>query len=178
MAQEVGTINEWYQEAVNPTVLQAANTLASTEERRGFIYESGLLTLAGYCVAYSVQSIMSLITFTLFTLLLAAASAHGAVYIWKDTAGVTHYTNNQDEIPVRYRLKAKVLYPDQVDAGSMKQNVPVQQQKPEEPLPATAPQPAADTRQPAPVVTTPPPVKPAVSPAKRERKRRGEPPEE
>jgi len=45
----------------------------------------------------------------LLILLLLASSAYGEIYTWKDSRGTAHYTNDQYEIPERYRAKSKVL---------------------------------------------------------------------
>ncbi len=42
-------------------------------------------------------------------LVFVASVAHGEIYKWADSRRTTHYTNNMDEIPVRYRAKAKSL---------------------------------------------------------------------
>lgn len=43
-------------------------------------------------------------------LLVFASSAYGEIYSWKDSKGITHYTNKADDIPPRYRAKVKTLY--------------------------------------------------------------------
>jgi hypothetical protein len=45
----------------------------------------------------------------LVVLLLTAATAQGEIYTWKDPRGTAHFTNNMNEIPVRYRTRIKVL---------------------------------------------------------------------
>lgn len=68
--------------------------------------------------------------------LLAASPAHCMVYMWRDSTGVSHYTNKEYEIPDRYRLKVKVLYPEATDSRAMPlttssdQKVPDAQQSP------------------------------------------------
>ncbi len=42
-------------------------------------------------------------------LVFVASAADGEIYRWADSRGTTHYTNNMDEIPVRYRARAKSL---------------------------------------------------------------------
>jgi hypothetical protein len=42
-------------------------------------------------------------------LLFVASSAFGEIYTWTDARGSAHYTNRMDEIPVRYRARAKAL---------------------------------------------------------------------
>lgn len=54
----------------------------------------------------------------LWAFLLLASPSHGAVYVWKDTAGIRHYTNKEYEIPERYRSRAKLLYSGQ-EAGTL-----------------------------------------------------------
>lgn len=87
-------------------------------------------------------------------LMLAASPVHGAVYMWRDAAGVAHYTNKEYDVPARYKAKAKVLYPEASDSGT--------------PQPGTANVPAA----PVAPVAQPPPVThqgagPAVQPVTR-----------
>lgn len=79
-------------------------------------------------------------------LLLGSNQASAVVYIWKDAKGVAHYTNREDEIPVRYRAKAKILYPDQTDAAPGQQSGPAPS-----PVPI-APQPPAQAIQTAPAL--------------------------
>ena len=81
----------------------------------------------------------------------AASLAHGEIYTWTDTRGAAHYTNRMDEIPVRFRAKAKSLnYGEEPQAGTASS----QQVQPAKP----AEQPAAQNpggyslRQKAPVV--------------------------
>ncbi len=45
----------------------------------------------------------------LAALVFVASAAHGEIYRWADSRGTTHYTNSMDEIPVRYRARAKLL---------------------------------------------------------------------
>lgn len=64
---------------------------------------------------------------------MAATSAQGEIYLWKDSRGTRHYTNSAYEIPARYRAGAKVL-----DTGQeQKAGQPGQQSEP--PVPGTAP---------------------------------------
>lgn len=42
-------------------------------------------------------------------LVLAASTAYGEIYTWKDSRGTTHYANSVYEIPQRYRSRVKVL---------------------------------------------------------------------
>jgi hypothetical protein len=50
--------------------------------------------------------------------ILAASPAHGVVYMWRDSAGIVHYTNKEYDVPARYKAKAKVLYPEASDSGT------------------------------------------------------------
>jgi len=129
-------------------------------------------------MALSAKNSLPFITCVLLTVILAASSVHGAVYMWRNAAGVACYTNNQDDIPARYKLKAKVLYPDQVETGSALQNAPVQQPGPaEKTIQTPVQQPSAETRQTMPIITAPLPAK-APPPLKRERRKRSESTEE
>jgi len=50
----------------------------------------------------------ALLSFVLL-LQLFPASVHAAFYQWGDAEGVTHFTDNPDNIPARYRARAKKL---------------------------------------------------------------------
>jgi hypothetical protein len=67
---------------------------------------------------------------TVVLVLALASSANGMVYGWTDSAGIKHFTNRRDEIPERYRSKAKPLYPEQADLAPAQQNAPPQQVTP------------------------------------------------
>ena len=56
-----------------------------------------------------------------------AIPAHGMVYSWSDSAGVSHYTNKEYEIPNRYRAKVKSRYPEPGDGGGSVASQIVQQ---------------------------------------------------
>jgi hypothetical protein len=74
----------------------------------------------------------------LVMLVLVASSAHGEIYTWADSRGAAHYTNRLDEIPVRYRTRAKSLnYGEepQPGASSAQRNDPIQPVKPAEQAP-------------------------------------------
>ncbi|OGU16924.1 MAG: hypothetical protein A2076_17130 [Geobacteraceae bacterium GWC2_53_11] len=53
----------------------------------------------------------------LLVLLLAAAPAQGLIFMWKDSAGIAHYSNKEYDVPARYKAKVKMLYPEASDAG-------------------------------------------------------------
>jgi len=59
--------------------------------------------------------------------LLLSSPANGMVYSWTDSAGITHYTNKEYDIPLRYRAKVKARYPEQGDSSTTLQNVPTPQ---------------------------------------------------
>lgn len=44
-----------------------------------------------------------------FLLLSVAASANAEIYKWSDRAGVVHFSNSMDDVPDRYRAKAKSM---------------------------------------------------------------------
>lgn len=97
----------------------------------------------------------SLLKYMLPALLLAAVPAQGAVFMWKDSAGIAHYTNKEYDVPARYKAKAKVLYPDASDARSVPPgNTAVQA------APLAPPVPASQDVKPA----GPPDVRPAAPP--------------
>lgn len=52
-------------------------------------------------------------------LVFVASFAQGEIFTWTDTRGAAHYTNRMDEIPVRFRAKAKSLnYGEDPQAGT------------------------------------------------------------
>jgi len=59
----------------------------------------------------------------LLVVLLLISPANGMVYSWTDSAGITHFTNKEYEIPQRYRSKVKARYPEQGDSGITPLNV-------------------------------------------------------
>lgn len=38
------------------------------------------------------------------------------IFMWKDSAGIAHYSNKEYDVPARYKAKVKVLYPDASDS--------------------------------------------------------------
>jgi len=53
----------------------------------------------------------------LFLLLFMASSASGEIYRWRDGAGVSHFSNSLDDVPLRYREKVKVMNYGPVQKG-------------------------------------------------------------
>jgi hypothetical protein len=53
---------------------------------------------------------------------LLASPAQGMVYMWRDPAGIAHYTNKEYDIPAHYKVKAKALYPEATDSGQIQLN--------------------------------------------------------
>ena len=45
----------------------------------------------------------------LAVLMAVASPAFGEIYSWTDSGGTVHYTNNAEDIPEKYRSKAKVV---------------------------------------------------------------------
>jgi hypothetical protein len=84
-----------------------------------------------------------------------ASSAYGMVFSWNDSSGIKHFTNKRDEIPERYRAKAKPLYPEQNDMLPGPQNAPPQPVKvevpPTVPLPVQQAMPLEPSKSPQPV---------------------------
>ena len=77
----------------------------------------------------------------LLTVLLVCvvSTAYGMVYTWTDSAGVSHFTNKEYEIPTRYKAKTKSLYPEQTDT-TISQTGQIPQERPEvRPLTPTQP---------------------------------------
>lgn len=100
--------------------------------------------------------------------MLAASPVHGAVYMWRDSAGVAHYTNKEYDVPERYRAKAKVLYPEASDSGTPQPgtvNVPA---LPVAQTPAPAVQPVTRSAPPVTQIESAPPK----TPEPRNRRRR------
>lgn len=101
-------------------------------------------------------------------ILAMAAIASAEIYTWKDKRGTEFFTNSIDEIPARYRSKAKVL-----DVATGKRiplsAAPAATQtggapggpQPAQPAPSTAPTPAPQPS-PAPASTSVPPPAPPV----------------
>ncbi|NVN98925.1 MAG: hypothetical protein HXX17_06330 [Geobacteraceae bacterium] len=103
--------------------------------------------LAGYWQGYRETTLKYLL---LLTLVLTASPALCAVYTWKDSTGAANFTNRQDEIPPRYRLKAKLLYPELGDPASAQQITPSQPA-----VADAAPQPPAAQAQAGPALQRP-----------------------
>jgi hypothetical protein len=51
--------------------------------------------------------------------ILMASPAQGMVYVWRDSAGISHYSNKEYDIPVRFKARAKALYPEAADSGQI-----------------------------------------------------------
>lgn len=45
------------------------------------------------------------------------------IYSWRDAQGVTHHTNKEYEIPVRYRTKVKARFPEATDSVAPQPNL-------------------------------------------------------
>jgi hypothetical protein len=91
----------------------------------------------------------------LLCVLVLPSTVHGMVFSWTDPVGITHFTNKEYEIPARFRVKAKQLYPEQSDTA-------VSPQSGSTPSPKPDTQPAAQQTIPVsqqPVVGNAPPVK-------------------
>lgn len=107
--------------------------------------------------------------------MLAASPVYGAVYMWRDSAGVAHYTNKEYDVPERYRAKAKVLYPEASDSGTPQPGTVTVPAAPVAQPPAATNQGAGPTVQP--VTRSTPPVTqiestPPKTPEPRNRRRR------
>lgn len=89
----------------------------------------------------------------LLALTLSASTALCEIYTWKNSKGTTFYTNSLDEIPARYRKKARIL-----DVATGKKGGPAVAQPGVPGAPAPAAPPAAP-------LATPPPAPPAAAPA-------------
>jgi uncharacterized protein DUF4124 len=71
----------------------------------------------------------------LVALILVASAAHGEIYTWKDSRGTSHYANRPDDIPPRYRSRAKPLNYDVGKGGEGTQLPPPGQAPPVSSLP-------------------------------------------
>ena len=89
----------------------------------------------------------------LLALTLSASTALCEIYTWKNSKGTTFYTNSLDEIPARYRKKARIL-----DVATGKKGGPAVAQP-------GVPAPPAPAAPPAAPLATPPPAPPAAAPA-------------
>lgn len=110
--------------------------------------------------------------------MLMSSPAHGTVYMWRDSAGISHYTNKEYDIPARYKAKAKALYPEAADTAQGKPPNSSEPAKPALQLPAVTIQPVKSDEKPKetppavvapPVVVAPPEVAPA-PPARKSRR--------
>jgi hypothetical protein len=70
-------------------------------------------------------------TAVVIVVLALASSAYGMVFSWTDSAGIKHFSNKREEIPERYRAKAKPLYPEPTDSLPVQQNAQSQPVKPD-----------------------------------------------
>lgn len=96
-------------------------------------------------VLFQVKRAFTKIVMSLCALTLFASSAHCLVYMWKDSAGIAHYTNKEYDIPDRYKPKVRALYPEATDARPLQQMNPAEQSKinvQQLPLPAQPAKPA------------------------------------
>ena len=102
--------------------------------------------------------------------LMSASGAQADIYTWKDSRGISHFTNKEYEIPERYKAKAKPLNIEATQPGSAST---AQQAVPQAPPQAT-PQAAPPNPAPLPVVRAPIPQSPVagqVTPRGRHRTR-------
>lgn len=56
-------------------------------------------------------------TLLLILLFFVALPASAEIYRWRDSKGVSHYSNNLDDVPLRYRAKVKAMNYEQVQKG-------------------------------------------------------------
>lgn len=100
---------------------------AAADENGGALMQITLQSAGGRAILKSL----------LLALMLGAAPAQGMIYMWRDSAGIAHYSNKEYDVPARYKAKVKVLYPDASDSrGAPPGNAAVQ-------APPVAPPPAA-----------------------------------
>lgn len=88
----------------------------------------------------------------LLLVLFAATSANGEIYMWKDSRGTAHYTNQPDTVPPKYKNRVKVLEMPGEQKKEQGQQTPgssVSLPVPPPPPAAGASPPAAGTSRPA-----------------------------
>lgn len=78
-----------------------------------------------------------------------ASPAQSMVYMWRDSAGIAHYTNKEYNIPTRYKAKVKALYPEPSDSGTVQSSTANAQTAPVVQSPASAIQNSGPEVQPA-----------------------------
>lgn len=88
----------------------------------------------------------------LLTLLLVAVPSQGMIYMWKDSAGIAHYSNKEYDVPARYKAKARRMYPDASDTGTAQSGVLASPSAPAVVNQASKPEAQADVRPAAPQV--------------------------
>jgi len=93
---------------------------------------------------------LSLMNIMIAGVMLTASPAQGMVYMWRDTAGVAHYTNKEYDVPARYKAKAKALYPETSDSGTVQSGTANAQAAPVAQPPAVTHQGAGPEVQPVP----------------------------
>ena len=81
-------------------------------------------------------------------LLMQASGVQADVYTWTDARGIAHYTNKENEVPERYKSKAKPMHieavqptPQQAAPSHSPDIASTQQAAPSPPPPAPAPPP-------------------------------------
>lgn len=97
---------------------------------------------------------------------LVASPVQGMIYMWKDSAGIAHYSNKEYDVPDRYKARVKMMYPDASDSATAPSGSAPAFQTPastavQPPAAVTqsakpANQPGVHSAAPAPQVTTPP----------------------
>jgi hypothetical protein len=76
------------------------------------------------------SSRLPLIKIMILGVMLVASPAQGMVYMWRDSAGVAHYTNKEYDVPSRYKAKVKALYPEAADIGTVQPSTATTQAAP------------------------------------------------
>lgn len=104
-------------------------------------------------------------------MVLSASPAKAIVYMWSDSAGVAHYTNKEYDVPVRYKTKVRLLYPEAPDSGVVQSGAANGKGIPAVPPPATANQVAGPAG--PPVIRSAAPVTQIISTPSNTQERRG-----
>lgn len=110
-------------------------------------------------------------------LILVASPAQGMIYMWKDAAGIAHYSNKEYDVPARYKARVKMMYPDASDSATAPPGTVPAVQTPASPAvqpPAAVTQSAKPANQPvvSPVAPAAQVTSPPAAPERKARKQR------
>ncbi|MGH7819979.1 MAG: DUF4124 domain-containing protein, partial [Candidatus Binatia bacterium] len=77
-------------------------------------------------------------TLVALSLLVIAAPASGDIYVWRDRAGVSHYTNDLANVPPEFRATAITVAKDWVRAEPAPEPIPAEEPTPSPEQPSSA----------------------------------------